>query len=164
MEATVHGYLAHLAKIPKEEANALLSGARIMTAVGFIKRLHDARGISLDPAYEAVVEQLGLINGTRDAIVHYGAKFQDGLPSVVSTERTAHIPKKVTIYPISVERLDAMTADLDEIKRGVLAAMYRGTVEDEVFHMMFGEARPGAWQYKYPEPKGGSGSGPAGRR
>jgi len=116
-ELSVHFVLRHYACMTTDVARALLSGVRIRETRSRLSRLHDVGAIPDEKWSELtfLFDQLGIINGARDDLFHYGAiniAEDDGL---VTNAAMALAEDRITAFKISVESLDGMTADLRKI-------------------------------------------------
>lgn len=152
VETALHRYLIRITELKPKVANALVSGAKLKSAMDFIRRIHEAQSKEPDPAYQQIVHQLGLINSIRDAVVHYGSQYQHKNKRYASNVRSAHIEKKERYFPISDEILDTMSHDLSVIELHLLACCDRFDGEDEYFRTMYGSLPPPSWLYKPTSP------------
>jgi len=113
------------AEVPEHVGNAIFSGARIDTAMSYIRRIEEAKtnvrdiGSALSDAFI----QLKIINDVRNDILHYSAQEGDDYERVVSTELTALTSKHVRQTSVSSETLLAMLSDLFRIRAVFLVAV-----------------------------------------
>lgn len=104
-------------KVSWPVARAIFSGARIETAMDFINRICNA----LDPGQERreelddVFTQLRVINEIRNSLLHYGSATFSDKGRVTSNVRTAHLATRIREYSVSLDIINAMTADLQKI-------------------------------------------------
>src|SRR5580693_150163 len=109
--------LRHYAKLPTATARALLSGVRVDQMKGLLNRLAE---VGLLPTaewadLEPTLQQLGVINGRRNDILHHGAESVAEGRAFVTNALMAHTEERITSFTISPEILDDMTADLRKI-------------------------------------------------
>jgi len=117
VEIAVHLVLRYYCKMSANVGKALLSGVRIDDARNRLNRLHEVKLIS-DPKWgilEPIFQQLLIINGARNDIIHYGASEVDTKTGFVTNEIMALTEERVSRFPISSEILDEMTEDLRKI-------------------------------------------------
>lgn len=107
--------LWHYAKTPPEVAKVVLAGTKIEIGVSHIKKL--AADTDTSPEKQAdlnyVLQQVGIINGARNDIVHFGAKSIAEGQAIVSNALKARGDERR--FPISPTSLDQMTTDLRKI-------------------------------------------------
>jgi hypothetical protein len=115
-EATMHGALREFSGVTNKVARALFSGTRAEAAKQYITRIADATDLDSEVKADLkyVFDQLGVINSTRNDIVHYGTNF-GGDQFIVSNEYLAHLPTRVRKIEVSSEILNQMTSDLNKI-------------------------------------------------
>jgi hypothetical protein len=152
VETAVTLTLWRYAQTKPEIAKVIFAGSRIDIASAYIKQLAAATATTDQRAdLENVLQQLGIINGVRNAGVHYGAtSVAEGRAVVSNALRAKNEPVE---FPISPKALDHMTVDLRKI----------------TFHLNYnhlGRPRPGGalgqtsldgilrapWRYKHPAP------------
>jgi hypothetical protein len=103
------------AKTSGEIAKVIFAGARIETGSTFIKQLAEATKTAKEKRddLETVLQQLGIINGARNMILHYGAtSIAEGQGMVSDVLKAKGEP---TVFPISPTALDQMSEDLRKI-------------------------------------------------
>jgi hypothetical protein len=139
------------AQSPAKIAKVIFAGARVETSMTFIKQTVEATGapkpIQDDLLY--IFQQLGIINGARNLILHHGAESVAEGSGVVSDKTKARGEPRT--FPISPELRGQMTDDLDKIivhlnYRHLKRPAPRGTVGRELLGQIF--QRP--WRYKHP--------------
>jgi hypothetical protein len=149
-ETAVHLTLRAYAGTPAEIANIAFSGVKMKNGMVFIKQIAKATEKSqwAQDDLKDIFDQLSIINGVRNDILHHGANMVAEGKGYVSNALRAK--GEATEFPISPELLNAMWQDLqrilvrlyyDHLGRprpiSTLALLYlNGLVE-----------RP--WQYKY---------------
>lgn len=115
VETAITLTLRHYAKTSTEVAKVILVGSKIDGSAKFIKQLAYATGVSqeLRDDLEDVIQQLGIINGVRNDILHYGANFvAEGQGKVSNALKAKGDPSS---FPITPKALYLMTADLNKI-------------------------------------------------
>jgi hypothetical protein len=103
------------AKTRPNIAKVIFASTKIDQGSTLIKQLAEATDASetLRDDLEKVTQQLGIINGVRNAILHYGAKSIAEGNAIVSNALKAK--REPTEFSISPKSLDDMTADLQKI-------------------------------------------------
>ena len=105
--------LSETAKLPREVAQALLSGVNVDNAIKNIKRLYETFQTTIPDEITSALNHMSAITNIRNSIVHYGVTI-DGAEFVTST--SAHtIPSRITTYRRNLDDLGRMTADLNII-------------------------------------------------
>lgn len=154
-EHAVSLFLADRAKLERPIAKALLSGVRIDAGISLIRRVYEARGLTIEPYIDSALRQLALINGVRNDLVHYGTRFDDDGAPVISTNRSAHIAKRERRTPVPSATLNAMMKDVHKISFILLLAMRepddRPETNEYALKMLARDAQQGAWFYKPPQ-------------
>lgn len=114
VEAGLQSLVAQLGEMHDAIAKAVLSDSRIERSMSLVRRLNEAKGLAPDPILDDVFEQLRAINERRNHIVHFGARIQadPDRDMVVTNRRSAHIPKKITSFPVTPDLLHNMAEDL----------------------------------------------------
>jgi hypothetical protein len=117
VEAAIQYTLWHYAKTSEAVAKSIFSGVKVKTGISFIKRLAEATGVSEGgrKELEDAFTQLNTITDARNEILHHGAQSVASGAAFVTNEFLAHLPDRVTLFPISPDSLDDMTADLSKI-------------------------------------------------
>lgn len=119
--AVVESFMAyslwHYANTKKEIARAVFSGVKVNEAMSLMKRLMDARNIDSAKRedLEFAFQQLSIITGARNDLLHFGAVDVPSGAILVTNVLRAHLPERVTAFPVSKEILDNMTVDLEKI-------------------------------------------------
>lgn len=116
-EMTVPFVLRHYAKLSLATGRALLSGVRVDQAKSLLGRLADAGVMSKEDwaDLEPTLQQLGIINGRRNEILHYGAESVAEGRAFVTNALVALTEDRLTSFVISPAILDDMAADLNKI-------------------------------------------------
>jgi hypothetical protein len=109
------------------------------------------------------LQQLGIINGVRNMILHYGATYVAEGRGIVSDVLKAK--GEPTVFPISAIALDQMTEDLGKISthlnyRHLERPMPRSALMLSYMLSVFDSP----WQYKHPVPPKGRSKGADDRR
>jgi hypothetical protein len=117
VEAAVQYALWHYAKTPHAVAKSIFSGVKVKTGISFIKRLTEATGDAESSRQELDIAfvKLNIITDARNEILHHGAQAVASGSAFVTNELLAHLPDKVTLFPISPDAIDDMSADLQKI-------------------------------------------------
>jgi hypothetical protein len=153
VETAVALTLRLYAKTTGEIAKVIFAAARIETSSSFIKQLAEATKVPKEPRddLEYVLQQLGIISGARNMILHYGAtSVAEGRGIVSDVLRAKGEP---TVFPISPTALDQMTEDLRKISthlnyRHLGRPMPRSALVQSALQGIFDSP----WKYKHPVP------------
>ncbi|MGH9864756.1 MAG: hypothetical protein ACRD4H_05005 [Candidatus Acidiferrales bacterium] len=149
-ELSVHFVLRHYAGMTAGVARALLSGVRVRDTKSKLSRLHEI-GVIPDDKWSDLTflfDQLSIINSARDDIFHYGAINIAEDDGVVTNATMALGADRITVFKISVEALDNMTADLRKILVHFhLSDMGKPTLKG--LHPTLNEILSAPWQYKH---------------
>jgi len=145
--------LWHYAKLPTSVALALLSGVRGDDVLNRMRRLVETGDVQQSDwvDLEPTLQQFNLINGTRDAILHYGAQAKSDGERYVTNALKAHTRQKIRAFSISAEILADMTHDVRKIivhlhTRHMGRPPLRGTLNlDAVAKIL-----RAPWRYKQP--------------
>jgi len=159
-ETAIQLTLWHYAKTPAPVARSVFSGVRTNEGINFVKRIVEATGVEAEAKIELeyVTQQLGIINGARNSILHHGALSVAEGRGIVPNALVALTPEKITAFPISPQILDDMTNDLRKIIVHLHAHHMgrpppRGNWLDPVLRS--------TWRYKHREQRQGSNKGSA---
>lgn len=141
------------AKTSTEIAKVLFSGVKIELGSTHIKQLAAATNVAQKDQDDLsdVLQQLGIINGVRNGIIHFGASAIAEGKGVVSNALKAKT--EPVVFPISPEALEEMTADLKKIAYHL---NYNHLKRDQpkgafgIDHLSTVLRSP--WLYKYPSP------------
>jgi hypothetical protein len=97
-----------------------------------------------------IVDQLKLITGRRNDILHHGATDVAQGGGLVTNEALALTTERIQSFPISPEILDDMTADLRKINAHFLTRhLGRPALRGE--HPALDAVLTASWRYKQPE-------------
>lgn len=148
-EALIQLLLWKVAGLQMPLAQAVLSGVRVDQAMSLINRALDASGRVDDKfALERLFSQFGLLNRTRNDILHYGAILAEKDVATVSNALVAHIPSRVREIKVSIFNLEQMSFDLRVIAYALgQIALLDAPIAEE------GKANPcllRSWRYKPP--------------
>lgn len=162
VEAAVTLTLWHYAKTPTEIAKIVFAGTRIEVGSTYIKQAAKATGVSkeLCDDLEDVLQQLGIINGARNSILHYGAEPESVAKGKAIVSDALKAKGKPTTFPISPTLLDQMTSDLQKI----IAHLNLRHLGKTKGYTIAGDPTLGTWQYKYPGQKSRPSKKARGRR
>lgn len=117
VETAVHLTLRSYAKTPREIANIAFASVKIDVGSTFIKQIAKATGHPQEVLddLDDIFNQLGIINGARNHILHYGANMvAEGKGYVSNDQRAKGEP---VVYPISPDLLNDMRHDLERVLR-----------------------------------------------
>jgi len=150
VETAIHVTLRHYADTPPEIANIAFASVKADTGMTFIKQIAKATGCQKEVLddLEDIFNQLGIINGVRNHILHYGASMvAEGKGYVSNAMRAKGQP---TEFPMSPDLLDDMWHDLQRI----LARLYydhlgRPGPRDEEGLKIPDPHQHAPWKYKY---------------
>jgi hypothetical protein len=147
VETTITIALWTYANTMPDIARVIFAGAKIEVSCAYMRQLAQARGYpqAILDDLENVLQQLGIINGVRNAILHYGATSVETGNAVVSNAFKAK--GEPTIFPISPTLLDEMYWDLRKIMTH-LKQNHLGPPPLPV-NKRVSDVLGAAWQYKY---------------
>jgi hypothetical protein len=153
VESAMTSTLWTYAKTEPKIAKVLFAGVKIELGMTHVKQLAEVADAAADLKADLidVFQQLGIINGVRNAILHYGANsIAEGAGIVSDAQKAKGEPRE---FPISPQDLHEMTEDLKKI---AIHLRYRHLGQPAPLGD-FGKKtldkvllRP--WQYKYPGP------------
>lgn len=154
VESTVAQTLWAYANVTPATAKIIFAGTRMDGACGYIKQIAEASNAAGDARNDLadVLQQATIINGARNAILHYGATSIAEGEAIVSDALKAK--GEPTEIPISPTALNNMTADCRKIvvhlgyrhlKRPPPLGQFGRNVLNSVLRA--------PWQYKHPVPK-----------
>lgn len=153
VESTVTITLWSYAGTKPEIAKIAFAGTRVDVGCTYIKQLAETTGAPQDVLNDLkdVLQQIGIINGVRNAILHYGATSVAEGRAIVSDALKAK--GQPTEFPISPTALDDMTVDLHKI---IVHLGYRhlkrpaplGQFGRDVLSALLNAP----WRYKHPVP------------
>jgi len=132
-------------------AKTILPGVRIDVGSKFIKELAKSTGAA--PAaradLECVFQQLGIINGARNDLLHFGAtSVAEGRAIVSNALKAKEEPRE---FPISPEALDDMTSDLRKIAAHLnYRHLGRPWPKAPLNRLALDDVLSAAWRYKHP--------------
>ncbi|MBM3530148.1 MAG: hypothetical protein FJX62_18855 [Alphaproteobacteria bacterium] len=146
VEAAITRTLWHYAKTSPEIAKIVFSGAKLDSSTQYIKQIAKATNVrqELRDDLDDVFQQLGIINGVRNGVVHYGAEFVAEGNAIVSDALKAK--GEPYSFPISPDALNDMTADLDKI----IAHLKTQHLNDHRSYTILGNPMHSSWRYKHP--------------
>jgi hypothetical protein len=149
IEAKLQDVLWHFSGVSPEVARSIFSGVRPDQAVSFIKRLNRSRGTELHPMLAETLDQVSVINAARNMIIHYGALFDNGMPTVVTNRRIANHPDETLRFPVTSSSLDALTADIQHIHLRLNLFLQRNQTKPTRFERAVAQLQQRAWRYKH---------------
>lgn len=154
VEIAVNFTLWHYSKTSTDIAKIIFSGDRVDSSSQYIKQIAEATGArrELRDDLKHIFDQLGVISGNRNHIVHYGAQsIADGEGMVSNAFKAKGDPKE---FPISPTALNEMTADLRKISFHLRYVHYSGINLHMNCHAggldNLNEILRAPWRYKYP--------------
>ena len=174
-EIILFSILGSLWNVPLPVARAIYSDLRIDAAINTAKRLLEARkqvfGANefekdIEKWLTYIFDQLGIINGIRNHIVHHGVvATTDFSKPVVSNRLRARAASQVKEIEISPADLEALNSDLGGIIAmlpAVSIAILSGPSPKaaEAFAMLEETKKRNAWRYKSPLQGGKKGKSP----
>src|SRR5215207_2080726 len=115
VETAITLTLWHYAKTEPEISKIVFTGSKIDVYSTYIKQMAAVAGVSqeLQDDLSDVLQQLGVINGVRNKVLHYGAEsVAEGNAIVSDALKAKGEPER---FPISPTSLGQMTADLTKI-------------------------------------------------
>jgi len=118
-----------IAGVSLEKARAIFSGLRAEEASKQIKRMLEISDPSSVTEFEWVFKQLTDINEIRNSLVHYGTRFS---PEPKTTNAARATNKNVKEFPVSLEILAELTADIKKIGAHCFAHVLRKEIEEEL--------------------------------
>jgi|SRR5579872_4754387 len=147
--------LWHYAQTKSDIAKIIFSGVRANTSAKLAKQLAEATGVDAQTRkkLEHTLQQLGIIGGARDNILHYGATLiAEGRGRVSNALRAKGEPQE---FPISPTILNEMTDDLLKIIfRLNYEHLGRPKPRGALGQTRLDELLRAPWQYKHPsQPK-----------
>jgi hypothetical protein len=151
-ELLTHLVLRRQTKTSSDAARAVFSGVRTNEALGYFRRLADVGVISAEEwsLLSPVVDQLRLITGRRNDLLHHAADCVASGKGIVSNDALALTVDRVQSFPISSEILDEMTRDLQKINAHfLLRHMGRPSLRGK--HPELQKVLTASWRYTPPE-------------
>jgi hypothetical protein len=121
METLVALLLRIQTGVSQETARAVFSGVRIDQAKGFITRTREAYGVGEHPDLKRAFDQIGVITGVRNDIVHFGSRYDGEGGFSVSNVLIAVSPARERSYPVSDAILYELIADPNTIRQTLAA-------------------------------------------
>jgi hypothetical protein len=148
VETAITLTLWHYAKTQPEMGKIIFAGSKIEACSTYIKQLAAASNADkeLRDDLEGVLQQLGIINGVRNKVIHYGAESVAEGDAIVSDALKAK--GEPDRFPISPPILDQMTADLTKIA----AHLNEIHLKRHSGLTILGNPIHSAWRYKHPLP------------
>jgi hypothetical protein len=150
VETAVTLTLWRYAKTEPGIAKVIFGGSKIDTYTKYIKQIAEATRApkeALDDL-EDVLQQLGIINGVRNLILHYGAESVAEGNAIVSNALKAK--GEPTSFPISPTTLDQMTADCRKIVSHLNYRHLKQSPLSDLGISDLGNVFYATWQYKHP--------------
>jgi hypothetical protein len=152
IELSVFTVLTRYSGLSPSTSNALLSGVRIDGTFSRLRRLHQVNVISdkdwVDLEY--VFNQLSVINGCRNELLHQGADLLDGDEGIVTNTEYALTPKRIKEFPISYKILHNMFMDLQKISIHLRVRHMGGPPWDRASDEDVLRFLRSSWRYKRP--------------
>lgn len=149
-ETAVTLTLRHYAKTSPEVSKIIFAGTRTNAGSKIIKQIANATGVSqeLRKDLEDVFNQLGIITGVRNAVLHYGTEPESVAMGNAIVSDAIKAKGEPTTFPISPKALNEMTADLNKI----IAHLDQSHLGKATADSFLGDPRLAAWRYKHPVP------------
>ncbi len=133
---------------------AVFSGVKAHDAMSLVNRACEAKEDEATKAeLKPCFDQLGIINGVRNNIVHWGATAAEG-EFLVSNRFLAHAEERVREYRVSEQDLLGMTVDLIKIGThiGLVALRLSGErINDQLYDRMVKQVVEASWLYTPPQ-------------
>jgi hypothetical protein len=141
--------LIRITGVSQEVGKSIYSGTRIAQAKDFINRTLDATNRKKTKTLlKPYFDHIGILNGTRDDILHYGARYDfEEKALIVSNERAAHVSERKRQYIVTPNLLDDMTHDVMMI---IHALLREGNPPNLSVPETFEAEHSLAWRYKQP--------------
>ena len=154
VETAVTYTLWHYSGTPPSISKIIFSGDKVDNSSQYIKQIADATNVSktFRDDLKYIFDQLGIINGNRNHIVHCGAQsIAEGKGIVSNAFKAKGDPKE---FPISPTALDDMTSDLRKISFHLRYRHYSGAylqphINPEGFETL-NDILNAPWRYKSP--------------
>jgi hypothetical protein len=152
-ETAVTLTLWHYAKTSPEMAKIVFAGVRIELGSTYIRQLAAITRAprELRDDLEDVLQQLGIINGVRNAILHYGTETESVAKGNAIVSDALKAKGEPSSFPISPTILTQMRFDLYKII-GHLNVRHLGKTPG---YTILGDPTLRSWQYKRPSPRKG---------
>lgn len=149
-ERTMQTFLRHAAEVSEVVGRAAFSGVKVDAAMSLCNRIFDAtERPHLKMRMEPIFQQLGIINGIRNNIVHWGASDAGNDDFRVSNKFYAVTPERVTEFTVSLVELHSMMADLMKIDVHLSWEAARATSHIPAeMERVFSPTLSAAWLYK----------------
>lgn len=147
VEKLVWQTLVHYVGTSSEVAKIVLTAGKVDQCATYIKQVAAAINAPKEKRddLEFVLQQLGILNGRRDAILHYGAtEIAEGRGTVSNAWKTKAQPKE---FPISDAALTEMT---DDIRKIIAHLTYHHLGPPRVSDAFLAQVLLLPWRYKYP--------------
>jgi hypothetical protein len=146
VETAITLTLWHYAGTNPYVGKIIFAGSKIDGYSIYIKQLAEAKKATKEAQDDLkdVLQQLGIINGVRNKVLHYGAEsVAEGNAIVSDALKAKGEPER---FPISPVLLDQMTGDLTKI----VAHLDEIHLKRRTRHTILGSPTLGAWRYKHP--------------
>jgi hypothetical protein len=153
LENIMNILLVNISGIDQKAGPAVFSGTRVSGAKSFINRLLNTQNMTdnLKCRLKHYFDRIGVINGARDEILHYGGFYRhDTNQILVSNARSAHIEKNLRECEVNAQILLDLTTDTISCYRGVLVELCRySSTPESIADLQSGIVSP--WRYKEPQ-------------
>lgn len=143
-ESMVFLFLADLIGMKKDECSAVISGAKTVECIGFIKRIYEARGQDVPADVLECLDRLGPLNKFRNDLLHWGA---DSKLTVTNALRA--LPDRIISYEVTPQMLKDATLDLAKatlILSNIISPVSWSPIEQTMAQIVM----TATWQYKPP--------------
>jgi hypothetical protein len=140
--------LKQLAGVADPIGRAIFSDTRAHVGKDAVKRILDARGELVAKArLESALTQLGIINGIRNDVVHWGA-MHDGTDALLVSNANRVTANRVREFRLSPLDLEAMSIDLFGIGIHFIVAIQIDAAKSDDVLEHWREALKAPWLYR----------------
>jgi len=141
--------LRRFSGVSKTSARALFANIRVADGISSINRLLEANGrIRAKARLAKPFAQLGLINTTRNNIIHWGARRDSTGAFIVTNRRIALQPAAIIEYEVTPDELEAMTLDLWKIALHITVETDRFELPKDLYRREMRQTLHASWRYK----------------
>ena len=141
-------FLSQLIGLKREETAAILSGQKTDACISSVKRLFEARNLTIPDEISSSLDQLNAINTFRNSILHNGFTWSGSVSNHVKA-----LPTRVSAFDIKPSDLASATVDLIGISASLF--IYHAPItsenKDETERLQNLLKKP--WLYKSVQPK-----------
>jgi hypothetical protein len=112
LESMMQYLLWKKAGVSEQIAQSIFSGVRLDTARDFVRRIREAKRLKDSPLLTSAFLQIGIINQTRNDLVHYGAEHVGGVDFLVSNKNFAHTESRIRSTNVTETSFHDMQEDI----------------------------------------------------